>query len=213
MAPRRTATPPRKGREGANGVGGGRRRDQEVLDAAAKVFHDRGYADASVQHIADELGILKGSLYHYIDSKEDLLFRILEESHLEVESILADVRAMEAEPLAKLHEYTRRQVEYTSRNLAKMAIYYHDVDKLSDDRRKALYKRRRVHEQFVVDCITAAQEAGDANAAHDPRLTANYLFGSMIWVYRWYRPGGKTKPAQVAAQCADFVVAGVVARS
>ena len=213
MAQRRTTTRPRATRQGTNGTGGGRRRDQEVLDAAAKVFHVRGYADASVQHIADELGILKGSLYHYIDSKEDLLFRILEESHHEVESILSDVEAMEAAPLEKLHEYTRRQVEYTSRNLAKMAIYYHDVDKLSEDRRKELYKRRRVHEQFVMDCISAAQEAGDANTDLDPRLTANYLFGSMIWVYRWYRPGGKAKPAQVATQCADFVVAGVVGKS
>ncbi len=48
-----------------------KRRDQEVIDAAAKVFYERGFADASVQDVADELGILKGSLYHYIETKED----------------------------------------------------------------------------------------------------------------------------------------------
>jgi TetR/AcrR family transcriptional regulator, cholesterol catabolism regulator len=208
VAEKGTTTRTRGPRRGVNGVAA-RRRDQEVLDAAAKVFHERGYADASVQHIADELGILKGSLYHYIDSKEDLLFRILEEAHHEVEAILADVEGMDAPPLAKLHEYTRRQVEYTSRNLAKMAIYYHDVDQLSETRRKALYKRRRVHEQFVVDCIAQAQERGETRPGIDPRLSTNYLFGSMIWVYRWYRPSGKVKPAQVAADCADFVVSGI----
>jgi TetR/AcrR family transcriptional regulator, cholesterol catabolism regulator len=46
-----------------------KRRDQEVIDAAAKVFYERGFADASVQDVADELGILKGSLYHYIETK------------------------------------------------------------------------------------------------------------------------------------------------
>jgi TetR/AcrR family transcriptional regulator, cholesterol catabolism regulator len=209
VAERTTPTRARGNRRASGTGNGGRRRDQEVLDAAAKVFHVRGYADASVQHIADELGILKGSLYHYIDSKEDLLFRILDEAHHEVESILSDVEAMDAAPLEKLHEYTRRQVEYTSRNLAKMAIYYHDVDKLSEDRRKDVLRRRRVHEQFVIDCITLAQERGETRKGLDARLTTNYLFGSMIWVYRWYRPSGKHKPAQVATECADFVIAGI----
>jgi AcrR family transcriptional regulator len=190
--------------------GGARRRDQEVLDAAAKVFHSRGYADASVQDIADELGILKGSLYHYIDSKEDLLFRILDETHDEVEAILQEVAALEDRPpLERLREYTMRQVEYTSRNLTKMAIYYHDVDLLSDARRKELYRKRRVHEQFVVDLIEEAQAQGDAPKSLDARLATNYVFGSMIWVYRWYRPGGKLKPAQLAGSCADFVLHGI----
>jgi AcrR family transcriptional regulator len=190
--------------------GASRRRDPEVLDAAVKVFYSRGYADASVQDIADELGILKGSLYHYIDSKEDLLFRILEETHDEVETILQAVAAMDDQPpLERLREYTSRQVEYTSRHLTKMAIYYHDVDLLSDKRRKELYRKRRVHEQFVVDLIEEAQARGEAPKSLDARLATNYLFGSMIWVYRWYRPGGKLKPAQLANTCTDFILHGI----
>jgi AcrR family transcriptional regulator len=190
---------------------GPRRRDQEVLDAAAKVFHDRGYADASVQHIADELGILKGSLYHYIDSKEDLLFRLLDETHTEVEAILEEVNAIpDLGPLDRLREYTRRQVEYTSRNLAKMAIYYHDVDQLSEQRRRELYRKRRLHEKFVTGLIEDAQKRGEASADVDARIVTNCLFGSMIWVYRWYRPGGKVRPPQLADTCAEFVLRGVV---
>lgn len=201
---RRTAAPPRP-------VKGARRRDREVLDAAAKVFHSRGYADASVQHIADELGILKGSLYHYIESKEDLLFRLLDETHEEVEAILEDVAALpHLGPLERLREYTRRQVDYTSRNLAKMAIYYHDADQLSSDRRRELYRKRRVHETYVSDLIAEAQRRGEASDELDPKVVANCLFGSMIWVYRWYKPGGKLRPAQLADTCADFVLRGVI---
>jgi AcrR family transcriptional regulator len=188
-----------------------RRREREVLDAAAKVFHMRGYADASVQDIADELGILKGSLYHYIDSKQDLLFRLLDETHEEVRAILDDVAALpDLEPLERLKEYTRRQVEYTSHNIAKMAIYYHDADLLSEDRRQELYRKRRVHEKFVADLIAEAQKRGQASAELDPRVLTNCLFGSMIWVYRWYKPGGKLRPAQLAETCAEFVLRGVI---
>jgi AcrR family transcriptional regulator len=190
---------------------GGARRDQEVLDAATKVFHSRGYADASVQDIADELGILKGSLYHYIDSKEDLLFRLLEEAHDEVQAILDEIVAIEdLAPLDRLRLYITRQVEYTSRNLAKMAIYYHDVDQLSHARHKELLRKRRVHEHFVSGLIAEAQERGDVDPGVEPGLVTNYVFGSMIWVYRWYKPGGKVRSQQLAETCADFVMRGVV---
>ena len=58
-----------------------RRRHLEVLEAAARVFHEKGYESTSIQDIADAVGILKGSLYYYITSKEDLLFEILQDVH------------------------------------------------------------------------------------------------------------------------------------
>lgn len=191
----------------------GAKREQEVLDAATKVFHSRSYADASIQDIADELGILKGSVYHYIESKEDLLFRLLEDSHSEVQTILDEVAALDdLAPVDRLREYVVRQVEYTIRNLSKMAIYYHDIDQLSTKRRKELLRRRRVHDDFVVGLIEDAQRRGDVDPGLDAQLTANFLFGSMIWIYRWYRPGGKLRPRQLAEACADFVIHGLVGR-
>ena len=115
--------------------GAPKRRDREVLDAAAKVFYERGYAAASVQHVAEELGILKGSLYHYIKTKEDLLFRLLQETHDDVDRILAEVEAVEGlSPLERLHLYVQRQVEYNIDALERVSVYYHDVDQLSEER-------------------------------------------------------------------------------
>jgi DNA-binding transcriptional regulator YbjK len=59
-----------------------RNRSDEILQAAIEIFHQKGYAAASIQDVADTVGVLKGSLYHYIDSKEDLLARIFEGSGL-----------------------------------------------------------------------------------------------------------------------------------
>ena len=181
-----------------------------MLDAATKVFHARGYADASVQDIADELGILKGSLYHYIDSKEDLLFRLLEESHNEVDAILDEIRAQpDLPPMERLAQYTTRQVEYTCRNLAKMAIYYHDGEQLSSARRRKVAAKRSAHENFVTELIGEAQKRGEVPRGLDANLATNFLFGSMIWVYRWYRPNGPLRPAEFAAANADFVIHGL----
>ena len=104
--------PGRSGRKNPEARNGPKKRDREVLDAAARVFYERGYSDASVQDVADELGILKGSLYHYISSKEDLLFRLLDGTHAEVSRILDEVSALDLPPLERLHEYVRLQVAF-----------------------------------------------------------------------------------------------------
>jgi AcrR family transcriptional regulator len=184
----------------------GARREQEVLDAAAKVFFSRGYADASVQDIADELGILKGSLYHYIDSKEDLLFRLIIEVHDEVQSILEEVNALEGVgSLQRLHAYFTRQAAYMTRNLAKLAIYYHDMDQLSGPRHNDLVAKRVVHTRYVADLIKQAQVEGDVAKDLDPQLMGQFAFGTLIWMYRWYKPSGKFKADDVANGLADFI--------
>jgi AcrR family transcriptional regulator len=187
-----------------------KRRDREVVDAAASVFYRKGYADASVQDVADEVGILKGSLYHYIDSKEDLLFRLLEEVHMEVQEILEEVAAdADADALDQLLAYTRRQVEYNAENLPKISVYYHDVDRLSESRRSEIFSKRRVHEQFVADLIKRAQQDGTISDLADARLLGNCVFATIIWVYKWYRPQGQLSPKSLGELCASFVLRGI----
>jgi len=191
-----------------------KRRNREVVDAAAKVFLARGYADASVQDVADELGILKGSLYYYISTKEDLLFWLLEEVHEDVERILEEVEALDGlDPLARLHEYVRRQVEYNASNLAKISVYYHDIEQLGDERREDIKGRRKAHERFVMTTIKDAQARKEIDPGADPRVLANCVFAVIIWIYRWYRPGGRVKRDELARVLADFAVGGLSSRS
>ena len=190
---------------------GGRRRDQEVLDAAVKVFHERSYAAATVQDVADELGILKGSLYHYIDTKEDLLFRLCEAVHRDVEAILEDVRSVEGlSALERLSLFVRRQVEYNLDHLPEISVYYHDADRLEGARRDDVVAMRRENTAFVTGLIKEAQEAGDADAGIEARLLANCLFATVIWTYRWYRPGGRDSRQKIADACASYAIGGLV---
>jgi TetR/AcrR family transcriptional regulator, cholesterol catabolism regulator len=190
--------------------GGARRRDQEVLDAAVKVFHEEGYAAATVQDVADELGILKGSLYHYIDTKEDLLFRLCEAVHRDVEAILEDVRAVEGvSALERLDLFVRRQVEYNLEHLPEISVYYHDADHLEGARKDAVVAMRRANTAFVSALIKEAQDAGEADASIDARLLTNCLFATIIWTYRWYRPGGRDSRQKIADACAAYAIGGL----
>ena len=188
-----------------------RRRDQEVIDAGAKIFFARGYVDASVQDIADELGILKGSLYHYIDTKEDLLFRLLEQVHEDVRAIMLQVAARrDLDPLARIVLYVMRTVEYSIRHAMKISVYHHDVERLTDQRRKVIFGHRREHEDFLTELILEAQRGGQADPSLDARILTNCVFGTVIWVYRWYRPGASSIRLELPELCGRFVLAGIV---
>jgi AcrR family transcriptional regulator len=54
-------------------------RRREVLDAALRVFAEAGFRRASLNAVSDEAGVTKGCLYHYFDSKEDLLLALMRE--------------------------------------------------------------------------------------------------------------------------------------
>src|SRR5271154_2297781 len=95
-----------------------KRRQTEVVAAAVKMFYQSGYSDTSVEDIANELGILKGSLYYYIRSKEDLLYEIVRDVNDDVAALLsAAIENTELTPLERLTNYMIAQVEYNASNI------------------------------------------------------------------------------------------------
>jgi AcrR family transcriptional regulator len=190
-----------------------KKREQEILDAAAEIFHRQGYSDTSVQNVADAVGILKGSLYYYIDSKDDLLYRVLLEVHGEAVGIIEDVAAMsELTPIEKLDAYLRRHVEYNTQNLTKIAVYYHDHNQLAPERRERIRQQRRIYEDFVEGLIRDGQELGEIDSSFDPRILAYCLFGAANWIYTWYRPGGRVSAETLSDTIASFILDGIRAK-
>jgi AcrR family transcriptional regulator len=186
-----------------------KKRSRQIVDAAARMFQERGYADTSVQDVAQAVGILKGSLYYYIDSKEDLLFRVLEDVHEDARHLVDDVAAMDAPPLERLAAYVRGHVEFNLRNLAKVAVYYHDFALLEPERREVIIEQRHLYERFVIGLIEEAQAAGDVDAGLDAHVAAYSALGMVNWVYTWYRPVGERAPSELADLIAEIVVGGL----
>ena len=122
------------------------RRAEEVLACAVEIFNERGYAATSVGDIADALGILKGSLYYYIESKEDLLFNIVGEVHEASREIVEDALAREdLHARDRLALYVRNQTRYNALNVARVAVYYSDINQLSEPRLKDIRSRQQAH--------------------------------------------------------------------
>ena len=186
-----------------------RRRQQEILEAAAQVFHEKGYESTSIQDIADSVGILKGSLYYYITSKEDLLFEIIQGVHEEALKNLDRTAAVEGDALQKIRAFVVIHVTHNALNLVKMAVFFQDFRSLNGERRQLIVEERDMYDAFLRDLIRRGQDEGVVCPDIEPKLAAITVLGMMNWMYHWYRPDGELSASQIADAYADFVVAGL----
>ena len=186
-----------------------RRRQQEILEAAARVFHEKGYESTSIQDIADSVGILKGSLYYYITSKEDLLFEIIQDVHEEALKNLDRTAAVDGDALQKIRAFVVIHFTHNAVNLVKMAVFFQDFRSLNGKRRQMIVEERDLYDNFLRDLIRQGQHEGIICPDIEPKLAAITVLGMMNWIYHWYSPGGELSAAVIANAYADFVVAGL----
>lgn len=190
------------------------RRDQadrrrEIIDAAAAVFQEKGYAAASIQDVADAVDILKGSLYYYIDSKDDLLFEVINEVHQGGLENLERGKDVGGSALERIREFVIRHMTYNARNLQKMTVFFHDFRALSPARRAVIVEERDLYDQHLRGLIASGREEGSVRRDVDPRMAAFSILGSINWMYQWFRPDGPKHIDEIAAEFGELAVDSV----
>ncbi len=187
------------------------KREREILDAAIELFHARGYAQTSIEDVAGAVGILKGSLYYYIDSKEDLLLRILEDVHEGVEAIIDGVAARgDLPPLGRLELYLREQVAFNARRITEIAVYHHEFSRLTGERLLDIRRRRRRTDAWLVSLLEEARQAGQLDSRVDAQLAAQCVFAPIVGMYTFFKPGGAVSVSALSDHLVDVTLYGLV---
>jgi len=190
-------------------AGAASRRWQEVLDVSAEVFYRLGYSEASVGDVAAALGITKGSLYHYVQNKEDLLYAIIQEAHGLTRDNLRRAQAGEGPALERLRQYFVGHARINIDHRGKSALVYRDMRHLSAARRRQVVRVRDEVEAFVRQLLADGVHEGTVCKFADLRLASIEMFSTANGIYQWYQPGGPHTAEVVAQSVADFVVAAV----
>ncbi|MEO5321587.1 TetR/AcrR family transcriptional regulator [Arthrobacter sp. CC3] len=188
-----------------------RNRDQVVLEEAIHVISERGYAGTSIQEVADRVGVLKGSLYHYFSSKEELLFRILEQSHKETTDIAEEVAQLGLPPLEELLEYLKRSSLWYIANVQRANIFFTEMRNLTGDRLAEAKTWGRYFESHIQRLVTSAQESGEIRSDQDPRLITRFVIGAVNNVRDWPSRSGKKFSATDIAEALVALVRNAVA--
>jgi AcrR family transcriptional regulator len=182
-----------------------------ILDAAARVFCERGYHGATMQDISAAVGLTAGSLYHHFKGgKEALLIAVLEAGLDQVSGALEAVAASDLPSEEKLRRAIQAHVVGVTRNVAVAALMIFEMRttlSLPEVPERYLAERDRFE-----DLYRRVIEEGIAAGAFrvvDVGVFARSLLGAANWVSVWYRPAGRLSGEEIAAQIAAIFLSAI----
>ncbi len=178
-------------------------RREQILDRAARLFGRRGYHATSMRDIGEATGMLPGSLYAHIASKEDLLFEIVTSA---ARQFLAGLEAVLAETLSpdeRLRRAMRSHVGVVAENLDAAWVFHHEWKSLTGKRRAEIRRLRDRYEAMWDKIVT------DLPGADDSRFARLLVLSAANWTYTWYRPSGPLSPEEVSDRFTDLLLRGL----
>ncbi|MBB3665530.1 MULTISPECIES: TetR/AcrR family transcriptional regulator [Prauserella salsuginis group] len=185
----------------------------EIVEAAAAVILEKGYSATSIQDIADRIGILKGSLYHYVRSKEDFLYKIIKDVYDEAIADMRSVTEAERAPLEQLAAFVRAHVLFAAKHLVAYTIQLREFDRLSEARRAEIREGGDTYVVVLQRILEEGQREGVIDGAIDPRLASIMITGELNSMTRWYRPDGAKSAEQLADVYSGMIVSSVASEA
>ncbi|MEV7966407.1 TetR/AcrR family transcriptional regulator [Sphaerisporangium sp. NPDC088356] len=176
---------------------------------ATRLFADKGFESTSVQEIVAAAGVTKGAMYHYFDSKDDLLREIYARVlRMQIERL--DRFADAPGPVAdRVHAAAVDVIATTVENLDDSKIFFRSMHQLAPETQKAVRaERRRYHERFR-DLLVEGQRSKVFRDDVPADLVVDFFFGSVHHLGTWYHTDGRLSGTAVGQHFADLLLASL----
>jgi len=184
-------------------------RAQEIYLLAAQLFVEKGVESTSLADIANALKITKAGLYYYFESKQELLYRIVELGLDNVKNEVLDPAREIADPEERLKFIILNHARLAAEGNHAVIIVSHEMNLLSFTQREAIVRRRREYFDFVRETLVEIQADEKLNPL-DMTTATFTLFGMILWLSRWYRASGKLSVEKVCQDVCDMALKGLL---
>lgn len=181
----------------------------EIALAAVKLFEQKGYRATSVQDIADEVGLQKGSLYHYIHSKEDLLLQIAHQAISEFNQRLEKILALNVPAREKLVQMIQNHITVSVSNLQTTTVLLREAFSLGVDPHQVV---QELTDRYL-ELLTAIIKEGVMNGefyVENPKIAALCILGACNWIYRWYNSSGELGANEISKIFSTLFLEGLL---
>ena len=184
----------------------------EILLAAAQIISQKGYHATSMSDIAKAVNLQKASLYHHVNSKQEILLSLLDEA---LDLVFTKIRVILDEPIAvdeklRLAIHTYLQTLIDQHDLAAVLLLEHRS--LNEEFRIRHFPRRDRFEELWRKLLRMGVEEG-IFIIDDVHMATRALLGLMNWVVTWYRQDGELSIDEISNQYADLFLYGILSRS
>jgi AcrR family transcriptional regulator len=186
---------------------------QEILRTAARLFQQRGYDATSMNDVAAALKLSKGGLYHHFQSKDEILFNLMNHAMDITQSRVIDGVKGIADPEERLRMLIRRHIEVVmSVRDREITVMLHENHPLPPAMRRRINARKKDYVHFVENLIEEVQRGRSSRGSVTPRAAAFALLGMINWIYQWYRPEGALDEESLARQYTEVFFGGAFQR-
>lgn len=186
--------------------------ERRILSAARRLFAEKGFDGTPVQSVVEAAAVTKGALYHYFDSKDDLLYEIY---HSLIARQLADLDRVVAAglpPREAVRTVLAELVLSTAEHIDEAKVFTRESHRLDDARNHAVRADRRRYHVAFRGLIEQGQREGVFSTATPAETAVLVALGMVNQMPSWYRADGPKPAAELAEEVAGFVLAGLEAK-
>lgn len=178
-----------------------------VLLAAVRMFNQRGFHATSLDDVAASLGVTKPMIYHYLGTKDQVLFECVRKGIEQLHAAAAAAAVQPGTGLDRLHHFLCSYAKCMMDDFGRCVVRTGD-DSLAPESRRQFRKLRAEIDLVMRHMIEAAAADGSAKIA-DVKMTAFAFAGALNWTGHWHLAEGKLKPNEIAARLADILIGGI----
>ena len=179
-------------------------RMEELLNVAARLFHEKGVKATSLAEIGDKLGMNKASLYYYVKSKDDLLARVIFRASQRLRDLAEGIAADTAPPDLALERLVRTHCETILDHPNEFGTVICQRRYMSDNVLPEISDRERAYTDGVKSLISRGIDAGLFRPMQ-ASVATQLVLDSINSLLRWYRPAGALNRNQAIEEIVSFI--------
>lgn len=180
---------------------------EQIVQAATRLFAEKGYMGTGVREIEEAVGIQRGALYYHIGNKENLLYEITHDLVLDMNRQVAHIANSDSTPPEKLRAVGHLLLDAIVTNQMATTVFFRDWNWLQGQRRDEILATRDTFEKYVAGIIAQGIKAG-IWADRGP-LVVKGVLGMFNHTHVWFRPGQKISAEELADTFADVLLHGL----
>jgi AcrR family transcriptional regulator len=182
-----------------------------ILEVAAQLFMQQGFAATSVREIGERACVGQSSLYHHVQSKGQLLYQLHQSFSRDLVNRLNAVVEANPSPTERIRGLVRVLLSVVESHQAEVTVFLREGHALPEGFRQEIQRDRDQVDTIVDRMISDGIAAGELRQDLDVRLTRLGILGMCNWSYQWFRPGGEHSSAQIADFFANLAINGMLA--
>ena len=181
---------------------------KEINGVATHLFAQKGYHNTSMREIARDLGMNQSSLYHYFDSKEDILYALLNDAMDDALGTLEEICGSDLSPHGKLNEVLSFYTNYYAGDQDRLRLLVNEQGNLGNEYRQVLIRKERRYVRLIQSILKDLADEGRMKTI-PPSVAAFAFFGMVHYTIEWYDRNGPVKSGELADYFLEIFTEGI----